>query len=78
MLTIVVEIVDGLVGHQVVVVEEQSVDTQTKSQLQVVENVPVVLQIDTQFVELHAGSGLLLTIVTVGQGHNLRIAVEEQ
>ena len=77
-LTVVTVVVDGLVGHQVVVVEEQTIETQTIGQFQIVEDVPVVLHIEAQFVELYAGSRIGLAVVTVGQGHDLRLAAKEQ
>ena len=78
MTAIVVDVVDGFVGHQVVVVEEQGIETQAIGQLQVVEDVPVVLQIEAQLVVLHAGSRLFLAIVTIGQTDDLRRCTVEE
>ena len=58
MLAKVVQIIDVVVGHQVAIVKEQSIDTQTVGQLQVVQNVPVILQIDTNLVILYTRSRL--------------------
>ena len=70
-LVIIVQCQDGVVGHQVAVVKEQSVQTQAVGQLEVAGNVPLVLCIDAGFVELHACSGLGLAAVAVGQAHDL-------
>ena len=72
MTTIVVEVVDGLVSQQVVVVEEESVNTQTVGQLEVVGDVEIILGIDAGAIELHTGSWLRLTVVTVSQTYDLR------
>ena len=71
LLVIVVECQDGVVGDQVTVVEEQTVETQTIGQLEVAGHVPLVLQIQAGLVELHASSRLGLTAVTVGQANDL-------
>ena len=78
MITVIVEVIDSLIGHQVFIVEEQTVETQTIGELQVVEDVPVILQIETELIELYTSSRIRLTIVTVGQSHDLRCAVEER
>ena len=78
MLAIVVKVIDSLVGHQIVVVEEQSVYTETVGQLQVVKDVPVILQVDAELVEPHTCCGIGLTVITVSKSHDLRIAVEEE
>ena len=78
MLAVVVEVINSLISHQVAIIEEQSINTQTIGQLKVINDVPVVLQIDTEFIKLHTGSRLRLTVITVSEGHDLRIAVEEQ
>ena len=77
MITVIVEVIDSLIGHQVFIVEEQTVETQTIGELQVVEDVPVILKIDAKLIELYTSSRISLTIVTVGQCHDLRCAVEE-
>ena len=78
MLAVVVEVVDGLIGHQVAVVKEQTVEAQAIGQLQVVEDVPVVLSIEAQLVELYAGGRISLTIVSIGERNDLWRAVEQQ
>ena len=78
MITVIVEVIDSLIGHQVFIVEEQTVETQTIGELQVVEDVPVILQIETELIELYTSSRISLAIVTVGQSHDLRCAVEER
>ena len=77
MTTFIIKILDGIVGHQIAVGEEQSVDTQTVGQLKLVIDVPVILTVDTRTVELHTSSRSRLTIVTVGQTEDLRRLVEE-
>ena len=69
---IVVEIKDGFVGHQVAVVEEQTVETNTVGQFEVLGRVPVILSVKTQLAELHAGGRILLTVITVSEADNLR------
>ena len=77
MATFIVESLDGIVGHQVAVGEEQSVDTQTVGQLELIVDGPVILCIDTRTVELHTGSRRGLAIVTVGQTEDLRSLVKQ-
>ena len=68
---IIVEGKNSVVGDQVTVIEEQTIETQTVGQLEALGHVPLVLGIDTGLVELHAGSRLGLATVTVGQANNL-------
>ena len=77
MTTFIIKLVDSSIGNQIAVVEEQTVDTQTISQLELIVDVPVILDIETRTVELHTGSGLRLTIITVGQTEDLWCLVEE-
>ena len=70
-IVIIVKGQDGVVGDQVTVVEEQTVEAKTVGQLEVLGHVPLVLSIDTGLVELHAGSRLGLVAVSVGQADNL-------
>ena len=69
---IVVEIKDGFVGHQVAVVEEQTVETNTVGQFEVLGRIPVILSVKTQLAELNAGGRILLTVITVSEADNLR------
>ena len=78
MAAVIVVIIDGIVGHQVVIVEEQTVETQTVGQLQVVHDIPVILQIEAQLVELYTCSRVRLAVVAVCQGNNLRNASVEE
>ena len=78
MTSVIIEVIDLLVGHQVAVVEEQTVDTQTQRQLQFVGGVPLILHIAAQLIEGHTGSGIRLTTVTVSQTDDLRsCAIQE-
>ena len=74
----VVECQNGIVGQQVVVVEHQLFETQTVGQLQLVGDVPLVLCIKAHLVIGNTGSGLVLAVVTIGQGNNLRCCTCEE
>ena len=71
-LRIEIQGVDGVVGQQVAVVEEQAVQTDAGGQLEAVVDVPLVLAVDAGLVELHAGGRLLLAVVAVGEVDDLR------
>ena len=77
MTSVIVKVVDGLICHQVLVVEEETIDAQAVSELQFVVNVPFVLSINAKFIELYASSRLRLTIIAIGQGNNLRSAIKQ-
>ena len=70
MAAIVVKVIDGLIGHQVAVVEEKTVDSGAECQFKLVVDLPVVLCIDAQLVALHPGGRLCLTIVAVSETHH--------
>ena len=72
MTSVIVKIIDSLVSQQVFVVEEQTIDTQTVSQLELIVHIPVILDIGTGTVELYAGSRLRLTVVTISQTDDFR------
>ena len=71
MTAVVVQFLDGIVGHQVAVVEEQTVQTQACGKLEVVGGVPLLLTIDTYFMETDTCSRSLLAIIAIGQANNL-------
>ena len=71
------ERLNGSVGHQVLVVEEQAVQTQAVGELEAVGGVPLVLGVDAGFMELHTGGRSLFTVVTIGEVYNLRGGVEQ-
>ena len=71
MTTAVVKIVNSLVSQQVIIIEEQTVHTQTIGQFELVAHVPVVLNIGTRTIELYTGSRLRLTVITIGQTDDL-------
>ena len=48
-----VKVVNSLVGLQVVIVERDVVETDTGIYLQVIENVPLVLQVETELVKAY-------------------------
>ena len=77
MTAVVVEVVDGLIGHQVAIVEEQSVEANAIRELELIVDVPVVLSIDAELVELHAGGRSGLAIVAIGEAEHLRSLIEE-
>ena len=68
---VVVKILDCVVGHQVAVAEEETVQTQTCGELEVVGSIPFLLAVDAKLVEAHAGGRGLLAIVAVGQTNHL-------
>ena len=53
MLSAEVERLDGVVGHDVVVVEGDVIEADTAGELQAVVHVPLVLQVDAILVELN-------------------------
>ena len=77
MTTIIIECFNSIVGQQVTVVEEQTVDTQTVGQFELVRDVPLILSINTRAVELNTCSRFGLTIVTIGQTEDLWCAIEQ-
>ena len=78
MTTIIVDVVNSLIGHQVTIVEEETIHAETKCQLQLVSHVPVILSIDTRTVELYTCGRLRLTTVTIGQTEDLRSSTVEE
>ena len=68
----ILEVLDGLVGHKVVVVVEQAVETETIGELKLVTYLPVILGIDTKLVRLHAGCRLGFAVIAVSKADNLR------
>ena len=78
MAAVVVEIVDGVVAHQVAIVEEQTIETHTISEFQLVVYLPFVLSIDAQGVELHARGGILFTVVTIGEADDFGCGTREE
>ena len=71
-LIIVVKSEDGVVGHQIAVVEEETIKTDTVGQLEVVGRIPVILCINAQLVELNTSGRILLTVITIGKTDHLR------
>ena len=75
---VVVESLDGGVGKEVAIVEEEAVDAQAVGELEAVGDVPVVLGIYAELVVAHACCRLRLAVVAVGETHDLgRGSVEE-
>ena len=68
----VVKFEHGVVGHQVGVVEEQSVETYSRREFEVVGGVPLVLCIEAEFVECHSCSRTRLAIVAIGETYDFR------
>ena len=69
---VVINSLDSVVGHKVAVIEEETVETDTVGKLEVLSCTPLVLSVDTEFVELYSCSRILLSAVTVGKADNLR------
>ena len=69
--TIIVEIEDGIVSHQVRIVEEQTIQTKTISQLELRSHLPFILSVDTSLVILYAGSRIVVATITISQTYNL-------
>ena len=72
MTTVVVEIEDGIVCHQIRIIEEQTIQTKTIGQLELRSHLPLILSIDTSLVILYAGSWIVVATITIGQTYNLR------
>ena len=78
MTAVVGEVINGLIGHQVAIVEEEVIKTQTVGQLQVACSLPLVLEIKAHLTILYARGRILLTVVAIGKCHNLRsTSIEE-
>ena len=71
MASAVVEIVDGFVGHEVSIVKEESVKTQSIGKLEVLGGVPLVLCIDAGLVEGYSCLGVVVASIAVGQAYHL-------
>ena len=72
------EVVDLLVGHQVAVVVEPRVETETVGQLEVVANVPLILAIEAHLVEANASCRAGFTIVTISQTYYFRSCTAQE
>ena len=68
----VLKVIDSLVGHEVLVVEEETVKTETGSKLELLVYVPLVLSVYTSLVESYASCRVCLTVVTVSKTYYLR------
>ena len=76
--SVIVKLIDGLIRHEVAVVEEKSVKTETVGKLEVLGNAPLVLRINTGLMELHACGRIHFAIVSVGEADHFRgISVDE-
>ena len=71
-LTIIIEILNGIVCHKVAIVEDKCVETDTSCKFQTFSGVPFILQVDTKLAILHLGSRIGLTIITVCKTNHLR------
>ena len=74
----VVESKDGVVGHKVFVVEEETVETHTVGKFEILIGLPLVLSVETELVELYAGCRVFLAVVAVGKADNLRSSFVEE
>ena len=78
MTTTVVECCDGLILHKVVVVEYDVVEADTTGQLEVVEHVPLILEINAVLSEFNLCCRILLAVVTVSKSYGLRCGSVEE
>ena len=72
MFSVEVEVVHLLVGRKVIVIEEETIETDTVSKLEVIIYRPVILSVNTCSVESYTGSRVLLTIITISHADYLR------
>ena len=63
---------DSVVGHEVVVVVEDGVQTETGGHLELFVDVPLVLAIETNLGEADTGRRSFLAVITIGKGHDFR------
>ena len=71
-LSIIVEVVNGLVCHQVAIIEDECIETDTACELQTICCIPLILQVDTKLAILHLSSRIGLAIITVCKTNHLR------
>ena len=71
MTTVIVETENGIVSHQVRIVEEQTIQTKTIGQLKLRSHLPLILSVDTSLVILYAGSRIVVATITISQTYNL-------
>ena len=72
MLSIIIKFLDGIVCHQVTIVEYECIKTDTTSELQTLSCVPLILKIDTKLAILHACCWIALAVITVCKTNDLR------
>jgi len=77
-LRIIAESLDGIVGHKVAIIEEETVETEAVSEFEIIVHTPLVLSINAGFVELNPGSRSGLTIITVGEADDLGSSTAEE
>ena len=68
----IVKFIDGIVAHQIVVVEYYGIQTETCGQGEFLIRGPFVLGIHANLAEAHACGRILLPVIAVGDGHCLR------
>ena len=76
--TVEVDVVDGIVAHDVVVVVGDIVEADAARNLQIAQGVPLILHIEAILVAVHLGSGILVAEIAVGEGHRLRGCAAEE
>ena len=77
-LRIVCKVIYLVVSCKILVVEEQTVKTQTVSELEIVNRCPFVLSIDSELVELNPCCRCLFTVVTVSEADNFRSSAVDE
>ena len=69
---IISKVKDSIVGHKVLVVEEETVKTQAVSKFEAVSCIPFVLSIDTGLVELNTRCRVGISVIAIGEADNFR------
>ena len=70
MTSVIVQVVDSLIGHQVAVYEEESIQTKAVGEFEPLCGVPFILCIDASLVEGYPCSWFCLTTVSIGKAHH--------
>ena len=69
---IISEVKDGVVGHKVLVVEEETVQTKAVSKFEILCSIPLILSIDTGFMELDTRCRIGFSVITISKADYLR------
>ena len=77
MTTAEVEILDSVVRDDIILVEHQVIEADTRRELEVVADVPLILQVQAELVEGDV-RGSLTTVVTIVDSHSLRSSTVQE